>query len=476
MTRRTAIDMDEERRVLQYMIASDEVCRFVHQTHDAQRLFASQFARTVATWIHAWSSTEPDKCPGSAIMDLYLQNKDKIPDESTSGAVGEFLGNLSKDWTRAEPRSDAVAKAEADAYFRAQRIDKTLEIVKRARESGDIAAAESAMLTYTKPLGSDFRIYNLFQDADTIHNAFTDRSERLFNLPGCLGELVGPVIAGDFMGILAPAKRGKSYMVDLVAMSAVHQGVDSLIIDLEMTPAQKARRLWGHYLGLPAEAGQFSIPMFTGDGSITYQERIMKAAGQDLDQIKQIQKGGLRLNSGAVVQWANVSSGSTTVRQIKHKVKGLRRGREDRPFLLIFDSGDYLQPENTKSPRLDQLDEIWGSMRSVSQEFEKCASLSPSHTTRKTMKEEGDDSEVAGDIRKIWKLTKTLYLHQTPKEAEFGIQRIASTTLRDKRASTDQVVVLQHLGINRPYLDSRWLSQVRSDLVYKPKGKSDILD
>jgi len=54
--------------------------------------------------------------------------------------------------------------------------------------------------------------------------------------------------------------------------------------------------------------------------------------------------------------------------------------------------------------------------------------------------------------------------------------RVSSGTNRDEATTDDQVVVLQHLGINRPYLDSRWLSQVKSDLVYRPKGKSDLLD
>ena len=102
--------------------------------------------------------------------------------------------------------------------------------------------------------------------------------------------------------------------------------------------------------------------------------------------------------------------------------------------------------------------------------------LSPSHTGRQTSKGEGSDHDVSGDIRKLWKVTKTVLLNQTTAEKQFGIMRVSTNTNRDEATVDDQVVVLRHLGINRPYLDSRWLSQVRNDLVYRPKGKSDIID
>ena len=46
--------------------------------------------------------------------------------------------------------------------------------------------------------------------------------------------------------------------------------------------------------------------------------------------------------------------------------------------------------------------------------------------------------------------------------------------LRDGPTRNDQVVVLQSLAINRPYLDSRWLKEVHSDLVYNGAKKSDL--
>jgi len=473
--RRTTVDMSEERRILSWMIASDVLFQYVHTTYDAPRLFETSFARTVASWIFSWASSEPDKAPGSAIQDLYARNAPKVTDEADSQALALFLGNLSKDWTKDAPPSDAWAREQADKYFRLQRCRKALEVAQRASEAGDVDAAETALLSFSRPLGSEFETTDLFRDTEAIVDAYTSSDEHLFSLPGALGEMTGPIIAGDFLGILAPQKRGKSFMVDLFAICAVRQGCDVLLVDFEMTKRQKARRLWGHYIGQPhpKDAGIISIPYFGDRGDIGFREREFQGVDLNSEAVRQIQKGGLRLNHGSTIQWMNVPNRGATVRQIKHRIKELRKGRNT-PFLAIFDSGDYLRAEDTRQPRIEQLDEIWGAMRGVSQEFERCACLSPSHTGRQTSKGEGTDSDVSGDIRKLWKLTKTVYLNRTKAEAENGVIRCSTETLRDGPTRNDQVVVLQSLAINRPYLDSRWMREVHSDLVYSGSKKSDL--
>lgn len=473
--KRTPIDMSDERRILSWMIASDVIFQHVHSTYDSPRLFESSFARTVAGWIHGWAVTEPDKAPGTAIQDLYAKHAPRVHDESDTQAIALFLGNLSKDWTHAVPTSDAWAREQADKYFRLQRCKKALELANRAAESGDVEAAEGALLSFSRPLGSEFEVHDLFRDTEVITDAYTSGDEVLFHLPGALGELTGPIVEGDFLAILAPQKRGKSFMVDLVSISAVRQNVDVLIVDIEMVKKQKAKRLWGHYVGQPhpKDAGIIPIPYFGDRGEILFQNKHFPGVSTDSTEVAKIQKGGLRLNQGATIQWMHVPNRGVTVRQLRHRVKEMRKGK-DRPFLLVIDSPDFLAPEEKKQDRIHQLDEIWGAVRGVSREFERCAVCGPSHTGRQTSKGEGSDADVSGNIQKLWHVTKTIYLNRTKAEAEAGVIRCSSETLRDGPMRNDQVVVLQNLTINRPYLDSRWAQDVHSDLVYSGNKKSDL--
>lgn len=473
--KRTQVDMSDERRILSWMIASDVIFQHVHTTYDSPRLFESSFARTVATWIHGWATTEPDRAPGTAIQDLYSTHAKSIHDEEDTKAIALFLGNLSKDWTSSVPTSDAWAREQADKYFRLQRCRKALELANRAAEAGDVEAAEGALLSFSRPLGSEFETYDLFRDPEVIEDAYTNSDEVLFHLPGALGELTGPIVAGDFLAILAPQKRGKSYMVDLMAICAVRQGVDVLLVDLELTKRQKARRLWGHYVGRPhpKDAGIIAIPYFGDRGDICYQEKSFQGAYTSAEDVARTQKGGLRLNNGATIQWMHPANQGITVRQLKHLVREKRKGK-DRPFLLIVDSPDYLAPEHQKKEHRLMLGDIWGALRGVSREFERCAVVGPSHTGRQTSKGEGSDADVSESIQKLQHVTKTIFLNRTKAEAEAGIIRCSSETLRDGPTRNDQVVVLQNLTINRPYLDSRWLREVHSDLVYNGAKKSDL--
>lgn len=477
--KRTPIDMSDERRILSWMIASDIIFQHVHTTYDSPRLFESSFARTVATWIHGWAATEPDKAPGTAIQDLYAVRSKEVHDEEDTKAIALFLGNLSKDWTHAVPTSDAWAREQADKYFRLQRCKKALELANRAAESGDVEAAEGALLSFSRPLGSEFETYDLFRDPEVIEDAYTNSDEVLFHLPGALGELTGPIVAGDFLAILAPQKRGKSYMVDLTAISAVRQGVDVLLVDLEMTKRQKARRLWGHYVGLPhpKDAGIISVPYFGDRGDICYREKTFRGAYTSSEEVVRTQKGGLRLNNGASIQWLHPQNQGITVRQLKHLIKEKRKGK-DRPFLLIVDSPDYLAPESRNKDTHQMLGDLWAAVRGIGRSgesgFDRCAVVGPSHTGRQSSKGEGSDADVSDSIQKLRHVTKTIFLNRTKAEAEAGIIRCSSETLRDGPMRNDQVVVLQNLTINRPYLDSRWLREVHSDLVYNGSKKSDL--
>lgn len=476
MTRRTTIDVSDERTILQWIIASNDLFRHVLATHDAPALFETAFCRTVARWVYDWGRVEPEKAPSTALAMLYQMHLAEIPDEKESQAIGDFLQKLSADWSKADPPSVNFAKDRCDLYFRRRVIQRSLDMATRALEAGTddgVRQAENAFLGFSKPLGTKAQMVDLLHDAQSIHEAYTSEDEIVFRMPGAVGEMLGPLTRGDFVGILAREKMGKSFWVDLFSICAMYQGRKVLIVDFELVQKQKARRLWGHLQGRPRLDMETPIPGFSNIGEIVYQTRKVPGVRPGLKEVEEFQKGIRRLSQGGSVKFVNVGGEGMTMKDLHAMIRSLKTLHDWVPDLIVMDSLDYVK--SSAREKLDKQDEIWGDARGIAQDMD-CVVLSPSHTGRQSKRENGDENDVAGDLGKIRKVTKTLVLNQTPKEKEFGIMRVSSGISRDEATSTDQVVVLQHLGINRPYLDSRWLSQVRSDLVYKPKGKSDILD
>ena len=477
MTRRTTIDVSDERTILQWIIASNDLFRHVLPTYDAPALFETAFCRTVAKWVYAWGRVETDKAPSAALSMLYQMHLAEIPDEKESQAIGDFLQKLSADWSKAEPPSVNFAKERCDIYFRRRVIQRSIDMATRALEAGTddgIRQAENAFLGFSKPLGG-IEVVDLLHDTDKVHDAYTAPDETVFRMPGAIGELLGPIVRGDFVGILSREKMGKSFWVDLFAISAMYQGRKVLILDFELVQKQKMRRLYGHLQGRPKSDLETDVPYFSPTGEIVYQRRIVPAVDPGKNAIADFQKGIIRLSGGGSVKFANIGGSKCSMRDLETLIKNLKRIHDWVPDVIIPDSLDYAQ--SSAREKIDKLDEIWGDARAWAQDgMFDCAVVSPSHTGRQSKRENGDENDVSGDIGKMRKVTKTLVLNRTPMEAKYGITRVSSGLSRDEPTGTDQVVVLQHLGINRPYLDSRWLSQVRSDLVYRPKGKSDIVD
>ncbi len=474
--KRTLIQATSERDILSWMIASDDVYRHIVSKYDSPRLFESQFSRTVAAWIHEWAKLEPAKAPGESMTQIYAVHQTEVADETTSRAVAEFLSNLSRDWAAAEPLSAPFAKDQADLYFRRRTVSRALEMAQRALEANTpdgLAQAENAFLSFSRAADMGYQIVDLLHDAHEIEDAYTSEDETVFHMPGCLGQMLGPMIRGDFLGILAREKMGKSFMVDLVAISAMFQGKKTLVVDFELVKKQKARRLWGHLQGRPRSALEVSLPVFSNTGEILFSSKVIPGVSPSIRDIEEFQKGVRRTSQGGSVKFVNVGGKGMDMRALKNMLRDLRTVHGWVPDVIIFDSLDYVK--SGAKEKLDKLEEIWLEARGIAQDMD-CVVVSPSHTGRQSKRENGTEDDVSGNLAKIRTVTKTMVLNQTPMEKQWGIMRVTSNISRDEGTSTDQVVVLQHLGINRPYLDSRWLSQVKSDLVYRPKGKSDLLD
>jgi hypothetical protein len=153
--------------------------------------------------------------------------------------------------------------------------------------------------------------------------------------------------------------------------------------------------------------------------------------------------------------------------EAKMKSHKVETGR-DYDFLVV-DSADYLDAALKSKETRHNLNDNWMRLRGLGQKYD-IAVCSPSHTNFKASGGGGaSEANVSEESRKLNHVTKTLVLNATKHEQELGIMRVSTSVSRDGGVRDDQVVVLQCLDVARPYLDSRWLSDVSSDLVFRPK-------
>jgi replicative DNA helicase len=287
----------------------------------------------------------------------------------------------------------------------------------------------------------------------------------LFSLPGALGRSLGPLCRGDFLGIQAPPKRGKSWWLWFIAYRASRLGLKVVFFNLEMTEEQMLRRSWCCYTGKPEKAGKLQMPYFDDNGSVSSSPKEFSAAFSSKEAVEASQRKFRMLTRGGDVRIEFFPSDSLTVGQIETQLQNLEEYENFVPDVVVVDYADLLLADDTRLEYRHRLDSIWKKLRGLAQ-LRGC--LVATATQGGIRKVESDKivgvGDVAEDARKLAHVTKFITLNQTKDDKKKGVMRVSTSLQREAfgEDSGKDVIVLQNLSIGRPYIDSR----LREDTEY----------
>lgn len=470
--KRTKVDMSEERLILSHCIADSAFLREIHPI-GSPSLFESKFAQTVGMWVwEFFEETGFQEAPGKLIQEVYHRRKGEVQDEDELDLVQEFLVALSADWERAEISNSEWSVQQGIAYFKFRSLQKLGEGLKRALTLKDTDAAEQVLADYKRIERSVGQRVSMIKDAAAIDKAFNNTDEILFEFPGALGHVIGPVLVGDFGAFFAPMKRGKSYWLKWFNYCAMRAGLPSLSINLEMTLPQVIRRDWQMICCSPKVPGVIKIPYFTEGGSIDWEERQMLAVPRGQGAIERAHKALRYTCRGGDIRTEICPSKSTTVSQIKKMIRRYRTVEGFDVKALSIDYADLLIPENSRLEGRAASDYIWASLRGLAQD-EGIALFTASQTNRMSLDRDAKESDAAEDVRKLAHVTKAIMLNQSDLERKAGIMRVRCQMQREDAPTESEAVVLEQRAIGRCYLDSRLRSQVDHELIGKWKLKEE---
>lgn len=463
----TSFDGAQERQALIDCVASWEVADYVfHAFPNAPSIAGSSHAKILFQWLFDYHALSDGHPYAEAHLQRDWETKaTDLPADAKEG-MKTFLATVNSEWKARAPKATSKAKEDVAEYLKQTSAVAFADRVMKTATSGHIDGFEKLLADYQTPGRQADGPVDIFRDIEEIHEALTSVDEVLFKFPGKIGELLGPVIRGDFLAPLAREKMGKSWIVDMVAITAAMQGCHVLIVDAEMVQKQKLRRIWRQLVGAPLKDGDYELPYFDEDGEICHKKRFCRGVGTDREFMAKMGAAFRRVSGGGCLHVKSVPTRGFKVRDVAKMMEDHAR-EAGKPYdLVIADSLDYFEPTAGKMEGIDKLFDIWSAFRGLGQTY-NCAVMSPSHTGRKNKKGSGSEDDVAGNIQKLWMVTKTMYIEATKDEQENGVLRMSTSTSRDNRMRNDTVVVLQGLDIARPVLDSRWLSDVKGDRVFR---------
>lgn len=177
-----------------------------------------------------------------------------VDDDSKDMAAGIMRSMIDQYKQDAEeytvPKNIAVLWDQAKKFIKYRTYERCIDNLKAAQGIDNIdARLEAYDDSFGKMSKSRMVASNIVDPSQEyeslIDGAFKEQAKPLFRLPGAIGELMNSqLVPTNFVSLLAPEKRGKSWWMLEMFYRAVRSGVDTLFVQAgDMTSRQLFRRL-----------------------------------------------------------------------------------------------------------------------------------------------------------------------------------------------------------------------------------------
>lgn len=236
-----------ERRIVTGLIISKDYLQRVQKFWDSS-LLESPELRIIADWcIHYFQKY--NRAPDNNIESIYMESLKKMSiSKAEAQYIEELLESLSEEYGRDSQFNSAYLYDQTVKYFKTRELEEHNKEVQALIEMGRVEEAEKLAQSYTPKIVTDKEIgLDLASEEalDRVERAFNDTTQKVVSFPGALGEMWNEhLVRGGFVSLLAPEKRGKTFMLLEISLRAVRQRANVAFFEAgDMTESQLLRRI-----------------------------------------------------------------------------------------------------------------------------------------------------------------------------------------------------------------------------------------
>lgn len=449
------------RIVLVGMVTSDQVVTRLAPKWPKGGLFASRWENLLGLWCVNYFR-KYNKAPGKAIEGMFARwAQEHAGDKETVGLVEDFLSGLAGEYAaRAKQVNPEFVIDQAGQHFNEVLLTRLRDEIDGDISVGKPDDALKRMANFRKleiGLGS---YVDVFQDTAALSEAVEAgaNAESLVKYPGALGEFYGAALAREnFVAILAPMKRGKTWQTVDLAHRAVMQRRRVAYFQVgDLTRNQQLARIAIRTLGRPLRAKKYRYPVAVEKDRPVWEEREVTDTIAGAEAARRMQK------------WyaEKVKSTESYLRLSVHansalSMEGMAGILDDwdrdgwTPDIVVIDYADILAAPQGYSESRDGVNHNWKAMRRLSQE-RHCLVVTATQANAKSFNEKDlDMGHFSEDNRKFAHVTGMLGLNQTAAEKKDGLMRYNWLVLREEEFHIrDFVKVVPCLAIGNPCVRS----------------------
>ena len=452
MLNRQVISNLDEKDFVTSLIMSDKCCQILIP-YIKLVYFDVDYARTVISWVLDYYK-KFKQAPKDNITSIYRTRCDEIQDEALKELILNYIQELGKNEIQINNEDYLVDKGKDFIDYKALKI-YTQEL-NACLETRSMDKARKVQQEYKKINTVELNEVSLLSlsDKTIIENALTQEEKILFTLPEALNKVVGNIHRNDFIAILAPPKRGKSFALQYLAIQALKQRLNVIFVSMEMTREEVIQRmwkaLWGSESGLIKD-GMYETSRFIEDTSEEgkYRSELVDVNVKNKAKSVQSLQKRLRTNNAYTgdIRIIAYPRFSASVKQITDRIDELINDGFV-PDVVIIDYADITTPIGGGSELRNQIDEIWKYLGGYATKMH-CAVITASQTNRGGMSSSSVEAESIGEnFKKIAHITSMVSLEQTRKMKEEHLMRVRNIAIRNGEVE-DACIFPQCLGLGQ---------------------------
>lgn len=243
-----------ERDIAIGCIVSTEFLREIQEEWNPEYL-ESRTAQTVCKWCWTFYARHK-KAPYKKIEQIFTRKSKGKLDESLAEEIEtEILQSLSTEFSKKDFDVE-VLLTDTREYFKERNVVVHVENVQALIDKGKIDEAiklNSQFIDVSLDEETGIYITDKEQMDEAVRTAHKEKEDPLVKYSGALGELLNnELVRGRFVSILAPEKRGKTFILLDMALRALKQGNEVAFFQAgDMTQNDQLIRMGSYVTGLP---------------------------------------------------------------------------------------------------------------------------------------------------------------------------------------------------------------------------------
>jgi archaellum biogenesis ATPase FlaH len=429
------------------------------------KIIKSPYIRQIIKWCFDYHK-KYKKAPKQHILDIFDLHKDTLRKKDDVKNIEDTFQHLIDHYfenaVSMENFNTDYFLDRARKYIKKRTMELLIIDLQNSLANDNLIEADYHIATYKPVQKNTNNGIDILKDTEKIIEILTTDTDKLFSFPGAMGEAWNDLYRGDLISLGAPQKRGKTWMMVYIAVTAVLNGLTVAYWTAEMKDRLMIKRIFQYLMGEVRtpynEVKQLvTVPYFDEYDNIKYKK--VDRYGMEISNIIKIQKNVKRQSRTGKFKLYDFSSEKGSIVDIDRQLETLSYFEEFHADVVLVDYFDILnRHQGASKDKMEALNEIWLYGKRIAQR-RNLLMCTASQMQRKTYSEEAGVDHISDDIRKYGHVSHWCNLRQTPIEKDRQIMRVNVTGRHDDFKS-DDVVALQCLSLGRPVIDSRWKSQI----------------